>query len=309
MTHYTTNPQDNEVLIYALLDPRNLRIRYIGKTTQPLKRRLLGHVGSARQLMNGYPVVIWIRQLLTLDMKPTIHLLEVTDLENWASRERYWIAYGYKRKWKLLNATNGGDSANGVIQSPETIAKFSTRSRGENNPKAKLTEADVYAIREEYAQGQTSTAAIALRYDVSESNIQMVVRGQTWKHVGGTIVPKGFDPHLILTADDVIEIRRQAASGVSATEIAAIYNVSRSTINQITRGKLWADVGGVLRTIKENSKGENNPTAKLTIDDVRAIRAVYADGNTGYSTLAAKYNVSKTTIAAIISGKTWQNCD
>jgi hypothetical protein len=297
------------VLIYALLDPRNLKIRYIGKTKQPLKRRLYGHIATAKDLSNSYPVVHWIRKLATMGLQPSIHLLEVANTDNWMKRERYWIAYGHKQKWKLLNATSGGETTSGVVMTPETLAKFSERSRGEGNPKAKVTEADVYAIREEYAQGQTTTEILALQYGISDSTVQMIVRGQTWKHVGGTIVPKGFNPHYNLTPDDVIAIRQLVADGVDTLVIAAQFGIERGMIYSIASGKAWSHVGGVTRQPKENARGENNPKAKLTWADVRNIRTRYVNGGVSYTVLAQEYNITKPLVGMIIRGEIWQEND
>lgn len=54
-------------------------------------------------------------------------------------------------------------------------------------------------------------------------------------------------------------------------------------------------------------KGEAHYKAKLTQEDVNEIRALYAEGNTSYTKLAAKYGVDKTNIACIIKHKTWKD--
>ena len=56
-------------------------------------------------------------------------------------------------------------------------------------------------------------------------------------------------------------------------------------------------------------KGERNPTAKLTEDDVRFIRQNYKAGDPefGQGVLAKKYGVSTTTIRNIIIGRGWKH--
>jgi hypothetical protein len=50
---------------------------------------------------------------------------------------------------------------------------------GEGNANAKLTEADVRAIRRSAA----SAAELVRRYGVTGSTIRMIVRRETWRHV------------------------------------------------------------------------------------------------------------------------------
>jgi ribosome-binding protein aMBF1 (putative translation factor) len=242
MADYTSKPQGSQVLIYVLLDPRNLKIRYIGKTTQPLKRRLYGHIASAKRPENTYTVVQWIRKLLALELKPSIHLLEVADIANWANRERHWIAHGRNKGWALLNASNGGETTSGLVFSETTLEKMSLRHRGERNVRARLTEADVYEIREEYAKGQTTLRDIGARYNVRMSNIQMIVRGHTWRHVGGTIVPKNFNAHQPVTMDMARAIRCDyEAGGISQEKLAIKYSIGHSSVSKIIRGERWLD--------------------------------------------------------------------
>lgn len=50
--------------------------------------------------------------------------------------------------------------------------------------KAKLNEEKVRAIREEYAQGNTSHFKLALKYDIkSTDTIGKIIRRTAWKHV------------------------------------------------------------------------------------------------------------------------------
>lgn len=54
---------------------------------------------------------------------------------------------------------------------------------GARNPNAKLTDAEVSAIRREYANGGVRHLDIAIRYGVSPSLISYVVRRKGWTHV------------------------------------------------------------------------------------------------------------------------------
>lgn len=56
------------------------------------------------------------------------------------------------------------------------------RHDGIHNPRARLTEFDVYSIRTRVQNGETR-AAIAREYGVSYSTIDHAVRGISWKHL------------------------------------------------------------------------------------------------------------------------------
>ena len=53
-------------------------------------------------------------------------------------------------------------------------------SRGANNPRAKLTEAQVIEIRKLYRKGGISQLEIAARYGVNQTNVSFIVRGVSW---------------------------------------------------------------------------------------------------------------------------------
>ena len=57
------------------------------------------------------------------------------------------------------------------------------QSHGDTHRKAKLTEADVIAIRRRFAQGDISQVAIAAKYGVHHSTIRNIVLRVTWRHI------------------------------------------------------------------------------------------------------------------------------
>jgi hypothetical protein len=59
------------------------------------------------------------------------------------------------------------------------------KNRGAVNVQAKLTDAAVLAIREEYASGRATYYTLAEQHGVTSSTIGLIVRGVHWCHVGG----------------------------------------------------------------------------------------------------------------------------
>lgn len=62
-------------------------------------------------------------------------------------------------------------------------ALSSTRSRGERNVNAKVTDSDVAAIRVKYAEGGTSQRRLAEEFGISQPSVNAIVKHVTWRHV------------------------------------------------------------------------------------------------------------------------------
>lgn len=94
------------VYIYCLKDPSG-EIKYIGKTIN-LERRLSAHISEAKSSKTNRYVLNWIKKLLSLNQKPTIHLLEIVNESNWQEKEKYWILYYRNIKSNICNNCDGG---------------------------------------------------------------------------------------------------------------------------------------------------------------------------------------------------------
>src|SRR3990167_4417741 len=87
--------------IYALCDPDSNAVRYIGKTTCPLKERLAQHMAEARRYEGNVPVNMsakneWIRSLES-----------TSDYEAGWDIERRWIDFYRGEVSDLLNGNSG----------------------------------------------------------------------------------------------------------------------------------------------------------------------------------------------------------
>lgn len=111
-----------------------------------------------------------------------------------------------------------------------------------------------------------------------------------------------------LSADDVRTIRSDYASGrFNQAQLAAQFGVKRGTIGDIVRGDRWGHVelaGPPVWGSRAGNSGERNPKARLTADDVRAIRKAVAAG-VMYVTLAKQYGVSGPSIRAVALRRSW----
>lgn len=90
--------------VYGLVDPRTLRLMYIGQTKRPLEERLLTHV---RKPVNA-KMRRWLSDLAGAGLVPQIRRLADTTEGRWERDEMHWIAWA-RAIGTLLNTDPGGD--------------------------------------------------------------------------------------------------------------------------------------------------------------------------------------------------------
>lgn len=57
------------------------------------------------------------------------------------------------------------------------------RGVGSKNPRAKVNESDIVAIREHFVQGQMSVDDLASTYNLTKTSIRDILGWKTWRHV------------------------------------------------------------------------------------------------------------------------------
>lgn len=81
------------------------------------------------------------------------------------------------QKDNMADCRSKGRTETGSTVHPELLP------RGESHWHAKFSEADVVAIRTQYAEGGISLRSIARQYGVSYSAIHLIVLRRSWRHV------------------------------------------------------------------------------------------------------------------------------
>ena len=130
-----TNP--NSTFIYALVNPRNNHVRYIGKANDPNKR-LKEHL----RLMGKNPWFNrWLSQLIDIDIKPIIRLIMEIPKSEWGKWEKHWITSFRWAGEKITNLHDGGTGGNTMsgrkhsLKTRQKMSKMAFENR-ENRVKA-----------------------------------------------------------------------------------------------------------------------------------------------------------------------------
>ena len=93
--------------IYGLWDPRDGRLRYIGKSNDP-KSRLPAHLRAARKKGATSHLRCWLIGLMNDDERPMLEILEEVPISDWQECERDWIKQCRDLGLDLVNSCPGG---------------------------------------------------------------------------------------------------------------------------------------------------------------------------------------------------------
>lgn len=212
-------------MIYGLVDPRSLQIRYVGKSSSGIERPLDHlHPSSLRSssLKND-----WISEL-----KHEGLVFEVTVLEEintpknqelnplWTNArrkptalneaERWWIALGRAFGWNLLNQTDGGEGVAGFRRTEASKARCKTPWTAERRRAQGIQARNASAsARARMSSGRTALEPhepsqivwlyreclytqqhIADYFGVPRKSISAIVLGLNFKHLTGVVGPQ-----------------------------------------------------------------------------------------------------------------------
>ena len=188
----STTPKDPNARtsIYVLKDPRNDKIRYVGKTVSTLKVRLKQHLYAARNPKSLNHRINWINSLLESGAEP---LIEEIDSCKWCesqSLETHYIKYYKELGYDLVNETDGGEGNAGLVYSEERLKSTKERIR-KNLPE--IYQCDLYGtIIKKWSNAPEAAEALG----ISSSGITRCLRGERnkyknyiWKLVDPDYVP------------------------------------------------------------------------------------------------------------------------
>jgi len=252
--------------IYALIDPRDDAVRYIGKTKFSIEVRLKSHIKLAKR-GKMFPVCKWIRNLLDLHRMPLVKLLEGFCHPD---REMYWIDFYVHKGVKLLNCTAGGDG----LQHPgdDTRHKLSNtlktlwaspamRQRFMEHRIPQAVSAETRAKLSRAGQGRQHTAAsiAKMRQPKSPEHRVQAIKGRAKALAEGRGVARGpqhrfakhpetilrgsRNPSAKLTEDHITEIRLlYMTQQIGTPRLGKQFQVSQGTIWRIVNNLAWSHI-------------------------------------------------------------------
>lgn len=172
-----------------------------------------------------------------------IEIIEECAINQLNEREKYWIDYydSYKNGY---NCTIGGDGIK--------------NNQGELHPKTKLTNEDVYKIREFYNQHYDQKDIFQqYKHLIGESGFRKIWNGYTWKEVHMDVYTEENkkyylykrnshsenNSHAKLTEQDVINIRTRKKNGESFNNVQKDYpQLTKKSLYNVWQGYNWKQV-------------------------------------------------------------------
>lgn len=234
--------------IYVLIDPRDNRIRYVGKANN-VEVRLRNHVKEARQGKTDHKAN-WLRQVLKDGYYPILEIVEVCSINEWQYREIFWIEEMKRRGNYLTNEKEGGFGCNPSIETRERMS-IAAKNRPSPN-KGKRTPEDVKKKQSISAKRRWANMTEEFRKSYIEKltnykhkPISEETR-EKFREIGRNRVYTKEDNlrnslrQRSLSKQQVAEIHSMLDSGVKQYIIANKFHVSNATISGIKTGKSYA---------------------------------------------------------------------
>jgi len=239
----------NQINIYVLKHPITNEIRYVGKTKASLKKRLSQHISNVKYEKKNHRK-FWIESLLKESLVPTIQLLESCDENNWKEREIYWIKHLKEQNYRLVNMTDGGETASNnislIMKNTWKNQEYREKHSGENHHMKKIENKLKVTGKNNGMFGKRhSTEALK---KISESRKKQVITEHTRKKISLALSNKPkSESHKKNLSLSIKKLNKKQIElifylrekGLSLTQIAnKIGNISYASISRILNRKL-----------------------------------------------------------------------
>lgn len=213
-----------------------------------------------------------------------------------------------------------------------------TKIQGEKNPDSRLTSSDINEIRNTHLG--VTYRELSKKFNVSVQTISKIVLGLSWSHIEFTEEqldllkrrrrvmdgqPQGEDNWISkMTYEKVRWVRIHYIKGhytFGNNPLSEMFEINRKTMSSIISGKTWKSVVLSEEDLKEreyhllkypmNGKkseghsGSKNGPSKLTEEKVLKMRELYETGKYSYTQLMKIFEVSKSTVSAVITKRYW----
>jgi hypothetical protein len=158
--------------IYGLVDPRDNKIRYIGKTKYP-KHRLSGHITESKNIKIINYRIKWIRKLISIGLKPNIIFLKVCSISDFIKYETEYI-----KLYSNNSLTNSDETGQG-----NTNRKREVLIRQSENSGKRIYQ---YNLNGSFIKEYRSVRKAAKDLGLNHGNISRCCNG-IFEHTGGFI--------------------------------------------------------------------------------------------------------------------------
>jgi Mor family transcriptional regulator len=169
------------------------------------------------------------------------------------------------------------------------------------------SEEIVVEIRKAFIAGETQVA-LAAKYGFTKEAIRQAVRYITYKDVAPELMKACLASEArgnkALNGKIVGEMRKLYRKGATATELAAKYDCTVSTVRTALLGKSqYPTKVPPLEELRANTvHGEKHPHVKLSSKQVKEIRKRRGNGEP-YASLVERFGVSSMQIRRIVTGE------
>jgi hypothetical protein len=213
-------------------------------------------------------VMAWIRTLLDVGKRPTIHVIEQASLDTWEEAERRWIAQYWNTGARLTNIRKGGEEGapvgmqhtaltrarladKGRNITDETRAKRSAARKGcKLSPewRAKLRAGHKGKKRRPCAQSTKEKIASANTGNKGPRGIKRPSATRE-KMSAAQLVRNLADSRVLISDGSVRSLRaRYADTEATIHELATDFKISPTFVYRIIRGKCRPEAGGPICT-------------------------------------------------------------
>ena len=173
----STTPKDvkTRTSIYVLKDPNTSEIRYVGKTSKNLNRRLQQHMHESNSEKRNRRKN-WIAKIIRGGKIPLIEEIDHCVWEDSQEKEIYWIKYYRDLGLDLVNSTDGGEGNLGFIKTEETVNKLKESLR------KNLNFVYQYDLQGNFIKKWDNAPTAAETLNIKASGITRCLRGERFKY-------------------------------------------------------------------------------------------------------------------------------
>lgn len=228
----------------------------IYKITSPTEKIYIGQSKDVEYRLNRYKELRCSAQVLLYNsfLKHGVenHIFEIIEQGDFTRDELNFLEKKYILQFNSfrgnnvngLNLTTGGDCVEFDSSTLDKMSKTRIKLYNEGQTNSKISIEDIYDIKKMLAFN-ISLKEIAEKYNVKITTISEIKAGRSWKNIPDYVV-KEEEKHLVrrtnkispkgklteIQRNEIIELLKQ---GKMYKEIAPLYNISKSGVQQINR--------------------------------------------------------------------------